>query len=267
MRASVRSHFNVTAHTRNATCEETALYEPAVPEVPPCSGGIDCSFQFFTGEIFLALSPSYMFSASLGTLKTGSTHISLTLVDGWDACMPTQPAPGIHPVDGLFSWMMHQAGRNGGFVAREHWPAYSRTPNVRGNISLPDGVDNNEDKRWTVLDLTPCGVGASDVGDGSCSIAEYTPSNRLLIFYGVYFFTLFWSIGAVYFFYTKWMSQQGDKTKAMGSMLVNLDADHLERKRAAAFANDCRQEAMSAHPLFVLPLPRARVGKEGGRVL
>jgi len=43
------------------------------------------------------------------------------LLRQWDDCMPTQPAPGVQPEDGLVHWMMAHAGRPGGYLARPDW--------------------------------------------------------------------------------------------------------------------------------------------------
>eukprot|EP01047_Picozoa_sp_COSAG01_P040866 COSAG01_NODE_3465_length_6056_cov_32.665268_2_plen_271_part_00 len=257
-RAAPRSHFNVSAHTRNATCEESALYDPpATSATKPCSSGsAECALQFFTGEIFLALSPSLMFSASLGILSTDSTHIDLTLVDGWDACMPTAPASGVHAVDGLVAWMMQQAGRRGGYVARERWPPTTATITTNTTAVTPLGLEEEEEEeggedyppRWTVLDVAACGVGASSTRDGSlCTIARYSPSNQLLLFWGMYFFTLFWAVNAIHFYYIQWITRQDDDlhwAKLFVPFEDLVECDNVERTRAATFASFCRRQAM-----------------------
>ena len=127
-----RFHFQFQATTRAATCKEAAA-AGTVAGVPRCSykENPECTVHFFVGELFLMLSPSWLRAYSFGMLEADTTLVNITLVDGWDACLPepkhgstARALAGMHPLDALVAHMFAQAQRpDSGYLAREVWPS------------------------------------------------------------------------------------------------------------------------------------------------
>ena len=152
--------------------------------------------------------------------------------------MPEAPAPGVQPLDGLVAWMMTQAGRRGGFLARESWPNVTVAPEVGGS------------GRWTVLDLLSCAGSGSAAEHAPCMPAEYRPSAKMVAFIGVYYLTLLTITTSIYLFYTKWMSRQEEDLQGWGKVFFPqeaLSSSAVTRGRAAAVARECRSRAFKMY--------------------
>ena len=74
-----------------------------------------------------------------------------------------------------------------------------------------------------------------------------SPSNQLLLFWGMYFLTLFWAVNAIHFYYIQWITRQDDDlhwAKLFVPFEDLVECDNVERTRAATFASFCRRQAM-----------------------
>ena len=225
-------HWLIQATTRAASCKEAAAAGTSAG-VPSCEGGPECSVHAFAGELFLTLSPSWIHAASFGLLEADTSRIELTLVEGWDACLPTAPAPGMHPLDALVAHMFSQAGRGGaGFIGREDWPATS----VDGHGAFADLSPSANATYFTVLDLaTP--------DDGPYA---YQVSGRVKTLAVLFFAAVLSILIAGYQFFWGWEARQTGKEFVWVRLFFPqdeiMDLEELLRKRAAAVARLLRRE-------------------------
>ena len=218
-------HFNATFNTVEATCEQKADAGTA-GLVAPCDGGPECTVQYFVGELFVAISPGWIEATSFNLLKADSHRIEVTLVQGWDECMPTTPAPGVHPVDALLAWMMEKSGRKDGFLARESW----------------HGASQNSSQLWDVLNLKDCGDGASRSSSAECAVdIGYSPSSELRVFGVLYFSCVAVLLATLYRGYRTWERTQTGAWKRFTALFLPA-SKNAQREHAAQLAAWCRNE-------------------------
>ena len=115
--------------TRPGECASnpTTVWHPTTSSLPACNGRGACLVHYFSGELFLNLSPAWVHAASFGFLNAQASRLKVNLKDGWEACLPADSSmsnatrDALFPLDRLVQLMFKNAGRRGGYLAREAW--------------------------------------------------------------------------------------------------------------------------------------------------
>lgn len=231
-------HFNVTFTTKDATCVQKAE-AGTVGVAPKCDGGPECTVQYYTGEFFLATSPSWIKATSFGLLSADSRYVDVTLTQGWDDCMPTeQRAERVHEVDALLHWMLDSSGQSGGYLARRAWNRTSAT-------DAADVADPGDEVHevWDVLDLGTCEDGATVGDDAPCRVQAYQPSAHATLFFALYVSTTVAIVAYMRTVYQKWERLQSQKFQQTLQVFFPHHGDPA-KQRLAMIAAWCRKVAL-----------------------
>lgn len=155
-------HWRVDASSRNRTCQEEHLgvFRIEGSRSKACvDGSVSCTVHYIVGEIELFMSPAWFYASSLGLLETSEHALHLTLVDGWDQCLPLPAQSDRTPVDVLVHWLMSEAGVEIGYLASD---------------------SDDSTSTWAALDLSTCEIGLSPKDGKTCERQPYTPSKRMI---------------------------------------------------------------------------------------
>jgi len=229
-------HYNATFTTKHASCVERAK-AGTVGHAPTCNGGPECTVQYYTGEFFIATSPGWLKATSFGLLSADSSYVNITLVQGWDDCMPTPPrAPETYPVDALFHWMLESSGQSGGYLARRHW-------NQNGTTG---STQDSAPKLWDALDLATCKDGTSVGTEAPCSVQEYQPSGQLQLFLTLYAATTVAIVGYLQAGYKQRERMQSGNFKKFARVFFPHSTMDPNTQRMTMIAAWCRHKVLGS---------------------
>ena len=211
-----------------------------------------CSVRYVGGELFLAISPALLHSASYGLLQTDEHELTLQLYPGWEQCMPPLAGHrGITRLDQLLAWLMHQAGRRDGFLAH--------SPLEHTDADADRDRDSENEIVWRTLDLSQCNeflAPKAALGGGACQLARYEPSTQIKLFLCLEMLTVLVILVEIYL---AWMHAKerlfSDTAQQFSSLLLpfaSLSGVQTKRNRAAAIARHVRSKIRDGYHIRCL---------------